>query len=135
MGEAARLLKPGGRYAIHELCVAPDEIDGGIRDEIASELSAEIHAGVRPLTSKEWRELLSTAGFEVIAERSSPMRLLEPARLVKDEGLAQALRFAWNVAWNCQARRRVVTMRRVFRKYKRHLMAISLVAIKLAEAK
>ena len=30
--EAARLLKPGGRYGIHELCLVPDDLEG--RSEI-----------------------------------------------------------------------------------------------------
>ena len=130
VGEAARLLRPGGRYGIHELCLVPDEVDEVVRHAIQRDLSDEIHVGVRPLTMSEWREMLAAAGFKVIAEHTAPMHLLEPARLVKDEGLLRALRFAWNVATHAAARRRVLRMRRVFRKYNRHLAAIALVATK-----
>jgi hypothetical protein len=82
---------------------------------------------------REWRELLATAGLEVVAQYTAPMHLLEPARLIKDEGLVRTLRFAWNVATHAAARRRVLTMRRVFRKYNRHLAAVVLVATKLEE--
>jgi hypothetical protein len=54
------------------------------------------------------------------------MHLLEPARLVRDEGIFGAIRFAWNVAWNSAARRRVLAMRRVFRKYRDYLAAIAI---------
>jgi SAM-dependent methyltransferase len=133
VGEAARLLRPGGRYGIHELCLRPDDVDEAVREEIQRDLSDEIHVGVRPLTVREWRELLNTAGLRVVAEHTAPMHLLEPTRLIKDEGLLRALRFAWNVATHAAARRRVLTMRRVFRKYNRHLAAVVLVATKLED--
>jgi hypothetical protein len=130
VGEAARLLKPGGRYGIHELCLVPDDVNESVRDAIQHDLSDEIHVGVRPLTVREWREILAAAGLTVNAEDYAPMHLLEPARLVRDEGLLRAVRFAWNVATHAMARRRVLTMRRVFRKYNRHLAAIAVVAEK-----
>lgn len=128
--EAARLLRPRGRYGIHELCLAPDDVDDEVREAIRRDLSDEIHVGVRPLTLHEWRELLTSAGLSIVATKTAPMHLLEPRRLVKDEGLLGAMRFAWNVATHAAARRRVLTMRRVFRKYGRHLAAVALVAMK-----
>lgn len=130
VSEAARLLRPGGRYGIHELCLRPDDVDESIREAIRHELSDEIHVGVRPLTISEWRELLGSGDLSVVAEHTAPMHLLEPARLIKDEGLLRALRFVWNVATHAAARRRVLKMRRVFRKYNRHLAAVALVAMK-----
>lgn len=132
VGEAARLLKPGGRYGIHELCLVPDDVDESIREAIERDLSDEIHVGVRPLTSQEWGELLASAGLEVTTRSTAPMHLLEPGRLVRDEGILRALRFAWNVATHGAARRRVLKMRGVFRKYKCHLAAIALVGEKPA---
>lgn len=130
VAEAARLLKPGGRYGIHELCLVPDDVDQVTRDAIQLGLSDEIHVGVRPLTVGEWRELLESAGLTVVAERMAPMHLLEPMRIVRDEGWLRAARFAWNVARHGAARRRVLAMRRVFRKYRDNLAAIALVATK-----
>lgn len=128
--EAARLLRPGGRYGIHELTLVPDELGADMRQEIQRALSDEIHVGVRPLTTLEWRTLLESAGFKVVSQRSAPMHLLEPLRLVRDEGLAGAMRFAWNVARHADARRRVLLMRRAFRKYRNHLAAVSFVCQK-----
>jgi hypothetical protein len=128
VGEAARLLRPGGRYGIHELCVVPDDLADGIRQSIQHDLSDEIHVGVRPLTLAEWRELLESAGFGIASQNRAPMHLLEPKRLVQDEGLSGALRFAWNVATHGMARQRVLRMRSVFRKYRSHLAAIAIVS-------
>jgi SAM-dependent methyltransferase len=130
VAEAARLLRPGGRYGIHELCMVPDDVSQSIRDAIQRDLSHDIHVGVRPLTISEWRETLSNAGFHEIAHRTVPMHLLEPRRLVKDEGLWGALRFALNVATHPAARKRVLSMRSVFRKFARNLAAVSFIAQK-----
>lgn len=130
VAEAARLLRAGGRYGIHELCLVPDDVDAEVREAIRKGLSDEIHVGVRLLTIGEWRELLESVGLSVVEARTAPMHLLEPARLVRDEGLFRAIRFGWNVAWHSAARRRVLAMRRIFRKYRNHLSAIVLVAVK-----
>lgn len=130
IAEAARLLRPGGRYGIHELCLVPDDVSEDLRQKIQRDLSGEIHVGVRPLTCLEWRELLAAAGFEVVCQRTAPMQLLEPRRLVQDEGVLGATRFAWNVATHSDARRRVLNMRRVFRKYAEHLAAVAIVGRK-----
>jgi SAM-dependent methyltransferase len=130
VAEAARLLRAGGRYGIHELCLRPDDVSQGVREAIAQELSDEIHVGVRPLTVAEWRELLSGAGFRIDTVELAPMHLLEPRRVIRDEGVLRALRFAFNVATHSAARRRVLKMRRVFRNYQGHLSAVAIVAVK-----
>jgi SAM-dependent methyltransferase len=129
--EAHRLLKPGGRYGIHELCLVPDDLDEATRDEIRQELSIAIHHGARPLTGTEWRELLEAQGFSVNTQATAPMRLLEPRRIFHDEGLPGALRFGFNLLTNRDARHRVLTMRRVFSRYRAHLAAIVFVAQKM----
>lgn len=128
--EAARILKAGGRYGIHELCLGPEDLDEAIKLEIQHALSQTIRVGARPLTANEWRALLQKEGFNVRTEIFRPMRLLKPYRLIQDEGFQGALRFAWNLLRDPEARRRVIAMRRVFVKYRRHLSAIMLVGIK-----
>jgi SAM-dependent methyltransferase len=132
LGEARRLLRPGGRYGIHELCLIPDEIGDGLRAEIERSLSAEIHHGVCPITHAEWREMLAGQGFAVEWEGSAPMHLLEPARMVRDEGLGGAIRIALNLVRKPAARRRVFAMWRLFRRYQPHLAAVSFVCRKVS---
>ncbi len=126
IAEAARLLAPGGRYGIHEIALIPDGINAETAAQICSDLSGAIHHSVAPLTLAAWRETLSQHGFSVCVERKSPMHLLEPSRLLTDEGFGGAMRFAWNLIRDTKSRERVMKMRSVFRKYESHLAAISL---------
>jgi SAM-dependent methyltransferase len=126
--EAHRLLAPSGRYGIHEMCLTPDDLDSSTAAEIRAALSGSVHVGARPLTMAEWRALLAEAGFTVEAETTAPMHLLEPRRLIADEGLPGALRIFGRLARDRAARRRVREMRGVFRRYRTHLAAVSLVA-------
>jgi ubiquinone/menaquinone biosynthesis C-methylase UbiE len=128
--EAHRLLKPGGRYGIHELCLTPDDLAESTKLEIQNELAMVIHHGTRPLTAAEWRGLLESEAFSIQTQAQAPMRLLEPGRIIQDEGMFGALRFAFKLLSNREARSRVLTMRRVFSKHRDHLAAIMLVGQK-----
>jgi SAM-dependent methyltransferase len=127
IAEARRLLASGGRYAIHEICFLPDEISDDVRHEIRAALAKEIHVGVQPLTRSEWAKLFEQHGLKVIWSREMPMHLLEPRRVVEDEGFGGALRFAVNIVKDPMLRQRIMAMRQVFRRYGEHLGAIALV--------
>lgn len=127
IAEACRLLSEGGRYGIQELCLLPDHISEDVRQEIQAAMSREIHVGVQPLCLSEWTRLFEENGMKVRWTGSAPMHLLEPRRLLRDEGIAGGLRMAFNVATNPSLGRRILAMRRLFHKYGEHLGAISLV--------
>lgn len=128
--EAFRLLRPGGRYGIHELCLQPDDLDDVSKTEIEQALSRAIRVGARPLTTTEWCALLEDAGFRIETVAHAPMNLLRPVRVIQDEGLLGALRIVKNVLTDARARRRVLTMRAVFERYRRYMRAIAVVAVK-----
>lgn len=130
VGEARRLLKHGGRYAIHEMCLVGDDLDEEGKKEINQALSRAIHVGVRPLSVSEWCKLMEAEEFEIQTEVSAPMHLLEPHRLLSDEGLKGTLRFVWNVARDRESRERVLMMRKVFRRYQSNLAAVTLICVK-----
>jgi len=130
VSEAARLLKHGGRYAIHEICLIPEEIPASTIEEIEYDLAQSIRAGVRPLRKSEWCDLLTSAGLEIKYEFTNDFRLLEPKRIVRDEGVLGALRIGWNVVRNGAARRRLFAMRHAIGKHALHMRAIMLYAIK-----
>lgn len=66
--EAFRILRPGGRYAIHGLAIVPDGVADGVKTEIETTLSRSIHVGagaigdgadrgVRPLSPRNLEPL------------------------------------------------------------------------------
>ena len=130
IGEAFRLLQPGGRYGIHELCIIPDTITQAKHDEIKKALSSSIHVGARPLPSAGWQGLMEDAGFTIEVEGITPMHLLRPKRLIEDEGVLGSLKIAKNIAVNPAARKRVLAMRKVFERYQNHIAAIHMVGSK-----
>lgn len=128
VAEAVRLLRPGGRYAIHELGLTPDDLADDVKDGIRQALARTIRVNARPQTIPEWSALLEGHGLVVEHVETAPMALLQPRRLVADEGLRGALRFAGNLLRRPEARRRVLAMRRTFRAHRRELIAVALVA-------
>ena len=128
--EATRILKPGGRYGLHELCLKPDDLDDATKSEIEKALSKVSRVKTRPLTHSEWRVLLEGAGLQIRDAVIAPFHLLEPSRVLRDEGLLGTLRILGNVLRDGVARQRVMAMRSVMRRYQDQLAAIALVAVK-----
>ncbi|MDU0969065.1 MAG: class I SAM-dependent methyltransferase [Actinomycetaceae bacterium] len=133
--EAARILAPGGRYAIHELgltgtAATPDEAG---RTETSRELSRSIKVPARPLPLDQWRALLEDAGLTVTWTGTAPMHLLKFSRFVADEGVWGTLRFMSHMLRRPQARKRVLAMRKTFADLEDQLTAVSLVAVKRAD--
>ncbi|MBN9614328.1 MAG: class I SAM-dependent methyltransferase [Acidobacteriales bacterium] len=127
VAEACRLLAAGGRYGIHELCLLPNDIPDSLRQEIQAAMSRDIHVGVQPLCRDEWIRLFRQNGLKVTWSGEAPMHLLEPRRLLQDEGLMGSLRIAFRVATRPELGSRFRSMRRLFAQYGEHLGAISLV--------
>ena len=91
--EASRLLRPGGRYGIHELCLNPDDLGDDLKSEISADLSEAIHVVARPLTPGEWTSLLEENSFTVQSRFTAPMHLLEPRRVRQVRGSGEDLTF------------------------------------------
>ena len=128
--EAARVLRPGGRYAIHELGVAPDDIDEEHYTQLRRDLARAIHVNARPMTAAAWRGLLEDAGLVVDWVDTAPMALLKMSRNLRDEGPGGAARIMWNVMRDKALRARVMEMRRTFTRYEKDMVGIALVAHK-----
>lgn len=128
--EAYRLLKPGGTYGIHELGLVPNELNPKIKGSIQRKLAQVIKVNARPLTQQEWCVLLEKEGFKIKGVYASPMHLLEPARLINDEGIFRALKIGFNVLTHPKARNRILKMREIFRNYEKHMTAFAIVAEK-----
>ena len=121
VAEAVRILRPGGIYAIHELGLAPDDIDPEIGSEISKALARSIHVNARPMTLAQWSELLTNHGLVVEWTSTAPMA---------DEGVTGVLRMAKNLIAQPDLRRRVMSMRRTFTKYESSMRGVALTARK-----
>ena len=82
---------------------------------------------MQPLRSSEWKELLEQEGFKVIWCGEADFDLLEPRRMLQGEGIFRCLKIACNVLSDSALRRRILTIRKIFRRYREHLGAISIV--------
>lgn len=130
VGEAYRILRPGGLYGIHEIALVPDSMPEEGKKEIQRELAQTIKVNARPLTRSEWTHMLEAAGFQVEATMTNPMHLLETRRLIDDEGFFRFLKITWNILTHGKARKRILEMRQVFRRYDKSMEAIAIVARK-----
>ena len=61
---------------------------------------------------------------------TNPMHLLEPKRMIDDEGFFRTLKIVFNILTNPSARKRILAMRKVFRTYQNHLNAVAIIAEK-----
>lgn len=134
VSEANRILATGGRYAIHELLLTPNNVDQTVADNLRKALATTIKVNARPLTATEWSELLESNGFKVLSIKVAPMGLLQPKQMVADEG-PRVLKIMFNLARNPQARKRVLAMRKVFSENAQNLGAISIIAEKVSDVK
>mgnify|MGYP001787867623 CR=1 FL=1 len=134
LDHAVRILRPGGRYVIHELAMRPDSIGEEPATEIRKALARAISVNARPLTVADWRRALEEVGLIVEETRMAPMALLKPGRMIADEGVRGALRIARNVVRVKDLRGRVATMARTFKKYDRNLCGVAIVARKPKES-
>ena len=134
VSEANRILATGGRYAIHELLLTPNNVDQTVADNLRKALATTIKVNARPLTATEWSELLENNGFKVLSIKVAPMGLLQPKQMIEDEG-PRVLKIMFNLARNPQARKRVLAMRKVSSENAQNLGAISIIAEKISDVK
>lgn len=128
IAEARRVLVPGGRYAVHELGLKPDDVAESVKEDVRRSLAQAIKVNARPLTMAEWRELFESEGFDVEWYATGDMALLQPKRLLEDEGPAGVARMARTMLRDPALRRRILTMRSTFARNKHHLCAVALMA-------
>ncbi|MGE2715042.1 methyltransferase domain-containing protein [Mycolicibacterium litorale] len=130
LDEAFRILRPGGRYAVHELGLTPDTLGDDTKDAIRRDLARAVKVDARPLTVREWTELLTAAGFQVSGVDRAPPALLQPARVVAAEGVVGVLRIVGDLILRGAARQRVLSMERTFTECRDHLTAVGVIAVK-----
>ncbi len=130
LSELTRVLRPGGRFAMHEIAFAPDDITTIAREKVIHDLTSSIKVNVSPLPVSDWEALLTEYGLRVESRFRAPLHLLEPKRLLTDEGVLGSMRFVTNVLRDSDARTRVKAMRSAMRSNAEHLQAYGIVAVR-----
>jgi predicted O-methyltransferase YrrM len=108
-------LNPGGRFLSHELMATAHE------EEIHQALAATLRANSTPLSPDNWQKALEEAGLTLVKQQTGSMGLLTPVRVIQDEGVVDAARFAWNVITYPSIRQRLLPIRQVFKQYEQDL--------------
>jgi len=127
--EAYRILRNGGLYAIHELGLV--DVDEQLKKKIQRNFALSIKVNARPLTQEEWISLLEKEGFKVKLFTTNAMRLLDPKRIIDDEGFLRTLKIGFNILLHPQAGKRLIEMRKVFKKHQTNINAIVIIAEKI----
>lgn len=132
--ELARVVRPGGRLGLHEVAYRFDDLDPDFdrpdleQVRISTELTAHFKVAFNAMTMDDWTTLLAENGFELVHVDQAPLRLLEPDRIVADEGLLGAAFFAANVLIRPPLARRILRMRAAMRRNAPNLRAVAMVA-------
>lgn len=127
--ETHRILKPGGWYGIHELALK-EGIPEEIREEMMKTLAQVMKVNAKPLTIKEWSNLLEEEGFSIQKVDTNRMLLLQFPRILFDEGIHGVSRMIYNILTHKGAAKRVLSMRRTFKRYEQYMQAVIIVAEK-----
>jgi SAM-dependent methyltransferase len=130
ISEAFRVLKPGGKYAIHELGLTPEDLNESVKKEMLVNLSKVGRVNARPLTQSEWVEILMNNGFVIKEVIQAPMQLLELRRLIADEGLFGLLGIVYRLLTKPKVRKSVLAMKSTFQHYSNNLIGIGIIAEK-----
>lgn len=136
LAELARIVRPGGRLGLHEVAFAPNGPAGDVPTDdveqirIRTELTSHFKVSFNAMTMAEWTDLLAAEGFVLHQVERAPLRLLEPDRIIADEGVVGAARFAANVLRRPEVRRRITHMRASMRRNAPYLRAVAMVAVR-----
>ena len=119
--EVFRVLRPGGRFAMQEISLVAETTSVELGERIRRKLVRAVCHPARPQTTARWREILENQGFTIVDEAKRPVHLLEPYRLLEDEGAEKAIGFLANTLMDPVASDRVRRIRALFERYRDHL--------------
>jgi cyclopropane fatty-acyl-phospholipid synthase-like methyltransferase len=117
-------LKGGGKFLSHELLVREH------METLHQDLAQATHVNATPLMKQGWLATFEQAGLVVTQHHTGAMRLLDPAQVLKDEGIAHTVQIVWNVMTQPIIRDRILMMRRVLNQYQQNLGYIVLCAVR-----
>jgi SAM-dependent methyltransferase len=121
MAEARRLLRPGGRVAVHELAPA----EGGSDPEAAADIAA---AELWPRSADRLRALAEEAGLVVVGSLTGRLEPPAPRELMREVGPRTALQVTREMARDASLRRLVAAVREALERRATSLRSALVVA-------
>lgn len=88
--EAMRIVRPGGRVGLHEICILPGPWDGPTPADVRAAMAPAVAGGLRPLDEPAWRALVHGVGLHVRGTSLGSVVLPDLATLVRGEGPREA---------------------------------------------
>lgn len=130
LAELARITRRGGRIGLLEIAFTHDDL-GPVREESSRrDLSDATRRPIEPLSPAAWTALLEEAGFAVQTQRTAPLDLLEPRRLLRDEGFLGATLFGLKLGVKREAQAQAFAMRDAVRRHHGDLCAFAVTAVR-----
>ncbi|MGG7448366.1 class I SAM-dependent methyltransferase [Kosakonia oryzendophytica] len=121
IAEYYRVLKPGGRLLTHDIMYTRSELAANKQ----TLLEQVVKSNVSPMTHQAWKDLFLANGFDDVETHNGSMSLMSPLGLIRDEGVARALRIVFNGLRSRENRSRFLGMFRFFRRNRHQLNYIA----------
>jgi len=119
--EYYRVLKKGGRLLTHDIMLTQGKLDGGSHGQLQNVVKSH----VSPMSQADWQQLFLNSGFRRVETHNGTMSLMSPVGLIRDEGLATALKIVFNGLRTRENRLRFTGMFRYFRAHRKQLNYIA----------
>jgi SAM-dependent methyltransferase len=121
VAEARRVLRPGGRVALHDLAPGDPPLPGEAEEDLAA-------VGLRPRAARDLRALAEGAGFVVIGSLVGRLALRAPHELMREAGPRTALRATGEIARDGSLRSAVPATRQALERRELALRSAVVVA-------
>jgi SAM-dependent methyltransferase len=130
--EVVRLLPPGGRFGVHELCLVPspswnETLDAERARDVRADLD-ERAGGLFPQTEAGWRDAIEEAGLVVTATRTGPVEAPTLRRLARSVGLRGTVETLGRMARSRDAAQRLRGLSFCLDRHRADLGAIVIIA-------